>query len=75
MSDPGAVLVIVVLAALQPLGPAPDGYIHRTLDAPTARVTQYQSLAACEGAAELLEDGVEENPLKGRTVRVFCVVP
>ena len=75
MTDPGAVLVIVVLAALQPIGPGADGFIRRTLDAPVARVTQYPSLAACEGAAELIEDGIDAKPLKGRTVRVFCVVP
>lgn len=75
MFDPGAVLVIVVLAALQPIGPDFEGFFSRSLSTPTATVRWITTLAACEDAAERYREDLEDRPLPGRTVKVFCVTP
>ena len=69
----GAVLVIVVLTALQPF--TTDGFAARRLSGPTATVQQFSTLEACEDTAERWREDLEDHPLPGRTVRVFCVTP
>ena len=74
MIDQGAVLVVVVLTALQPFT-TEGGFAARRLGAPTATAQQFTSLAACEDAAERWREDLENRPLPGRTVKVFCVTP
>jgi len=74
MTETGAVLLIVVLAAFQP-ATTTDGFARRTLEKPTVTAIQHPTLAGCEFNAQRWLDDIEEFPLPGRTVRVFCVVP
>ena len=71
----GAVLVIITLASFGNLPPDNEGFAKRALQAPTATVRQFLTLSDCQREADRWLDDLEEVPLPGRTVRVFCVTP